>query len=205
MHIFLYKAARHSTDKWGNRNRYKQNTKRGDFNLNLLKKSIGGRYTIVPHSEYAFQKALEGVDLQEEFYGHIIAIPEGRDAVWLKLNYDHIGTATTKYVGAWRDLDPEAITVHVEAYKKAKAEYATIYALANSVRYQVSRADDFIGHMGRIDPSVHDMTDCKVASSEFRDAIYKVHRDLSDKIDIYRNKMVAEQQAVKDYIATRKF
>lgn len=203
MHIFLYKAARHSTDRYGYRNRYKQNTRRGDFNLPLLKKGIGGRYEILVHSEYPFQKELEKMDLQEELYGHIISIKEAKNAVWLKLNYDSVGTASTTYAGSWRDLDPEAIQDNIETFTALKAEHSSFTSLCHTIRYQLSRTNDFISNLSRMNQ--YDLTEINAVSSDYRLKLEEEYSKAFRKCEVIRAKMVDEQQKVKDYMTSRKF
>jgi hypothetical protein len=134
MHLFLYKSARHSNDRWGHRSRYKQGTIRGDFDLEMLKRGIRGRFKILPHGEHEFQKALENVDLLEEFYGHVVQIEEARNAVWFKLNYDQVGKNTTTYHGGWRDLRAQDISSHVTSYLDLQRRHRALQGLMSNIK-----------------------------------------------------------------------
>lgn len=203
MHLFLYQAARHSTERWGNRSRYKQNTKRGDFDLELLKKGIKGRYEIICHGEHPFQKKLAEIELQEEFYGHVIAIEEAKNAVWFKLNYDQIGRNVTKYIGGWRDLDPEAIEADIVEYKVHKANHAKMYQLQTQIRYQHSRTMDFLATMRRQAESITDKS--VKAAEEMVVVLADDFKVIQEQVNAERVKMEEVQNRVKAYLKERKF
>jgi hypothetical protein len=206
MFIFLYKAARHSTDRWNNRNRYKQDTKRGDFNLELLRKGIKNRYSILPHSEYPFQNELAKVDLQEELYGHIVSIEEAKNAIWFKLNYDQVGKGSTKYVGSWKDLDPAAIQTYVEDYTRLKSEHANVTSVSYTLRYQVNRAEDFrSGVMRSKDVLGDSFDDLDLKTYEYKMLVSDHYNKLEKKASTLREEMVALQTKVKEYMDSRKF
>lgn len=140
MHLFLYQAARHQKSVWGGR-RLSQSTIRSDFDLELLKRGIKGRYEILGHGNHPWQVAMKNIGMEEEFYGHVIAIEDSRNAVWFKLNYDNIGKNTTKYLGGWKDLNPDDIADEIEEYRKlvlSENEHAVQSSLLKSQYYYLS-------------------------------------------------------------------
>lgn len=207
MHLFLYQAARHTPPASpyqysNNRNRYKQGTIRGDFDLELLKRGIKGRYSILPHGEHEFQKMLPKMDLQEEFYGHIVQIEEKKNAVWFKLNYDQVGRHVTKYVGGWRDLDPADLSSVVLEYEMHKKSLQVVNTHASQARYYSSQlvrvAEGFESKpLACIDGLA---SHSRESSKVFADA----WNALNVEAGFYKGKMEACQQVVKNYLAERK-
>lgn len=210
MHLFLYQANRHSpttTSPYSytyrtNRSRYKQGTIRGDFDLELLKKGIKGRYKILPHGEHEFQKALVKLELQEEFYGHVIQIEEASNAVWFKLNYDRIGKNVTKYIGSWRDLDPKAIEPYVEEYSTLVLRRRTIQSRISSLNAHMYALTQFNSRLG----NDHSEFEPLCESNRQGTALAKGYvTSLSKEVETITRKTIQIQQNVKDYIKERKF
>jgi hypothetical protein len=206
MHLFLYQANRHAAAansySYGNRSRYKQGTIRGDFDLELLKKGIKGRYKILPHGEHEFQQVLKQIDLQEELYGHVVQIEEARNAIWFKLNYDQVGKNVTKYIGGWRDLDPQAISSVVMEYKSYKSQLADVRAHLSRTRYSSSQLKSFIDGIKAkpivcLDGVQEKMQDAIIAIGDAYTALTLEEAHLL-------NKMEACHQAVRDYLKERK-
>jgi hypothetical protein len=133
MYLFLYKAARHGGSRYSRR--YVQNTIRGDFDLDVLRRGIKDRYKIIPHGEHPFQKFLSQMEMQEQLYGHIVAIDEPKNAVWFKLNYDQVGKGSTTYLGGWKDLDPEDLKDKLQEYKTLSESLASVSSITNSLKY----------------------------------------------------------------------
>jgi hypothetical protein len=110
-----------------------QSSIRGDFNLPLLKKSLKKRYSILPNGDHAFQAMLKKYRLEQSWYGHIIEVEDGKDAMWLKLSYDLIGKPGTEYVGAWRDIEVEAVQDVLTQLDERSEELQKIQAIHTSV------------------------------------------------------------------------
>jgi hypothetical protein len=201
MHLFLYQSARHSDTTWGNRYRYKQGTIRGDFDLELLKNGIKGRFKILPHGEHEFQQALVNIDLQEEFYGHIVRIEDKKNAVWFKLNYDQVGKHVTKYMGGWNDLKAEDIVSPVKEYQRLKKEYDEARGVLSNVRYQYSRVSEWVNHRSLTDPRLQMSKETgKIHADELNRAFVSLTRDVDD----IQALMAGQQQVVRDYMKSRK-
>lgn len=206
MHLFLYQAARHKATKstWGGSTyRFKQGTIRGDFDLELLKKGIKGRYKILPHGEHPFQQALKKVGLEQEFYGHVVQIDDAKNAIWFKLNYDQVGKKeTTKYIGGWRDLDPEAIEDMILEYQTLSAYQHQVQSNINQIRYARSALSSFgrgvKNPLPALDPSLK-------ASQEFTDVLEVSFAALEVEASRSLAKITAVQDKVKAYIAERKY
>lgn len=188
MHLFLYQAARHiaptSPYARSNRNRYVQSTIRGDFDLELLKRGIKGRFKILPHGEHPFQTALKEIELQEEFYGHIVQIEEARNAIWFKLNYDQVGKHVTKYVGGWRDLDPQAIEADITEYKMLKTQQRNHSTLVGAVRSHAYNCNTFVSRAA--------------ASPPILDAIRRQTTALHDELQVLSLTMDVETKRIAD-------
>lgn len=205
MHLFLYQAARHqpTTSTWGGtRYRYKQGTIRGDFDLELLKKGIKGRFKILPHGEHPFQVALKKVGLEQEFYGHVVQIEEARNAIWFKLNYDQVGKNITKYIGGWRDLDPAAIEAEILEYQHLTSYARTFTDQVNQVSYMRSSTQNFLTRWGSVhNPILDNLVTC---TADFEGTIEKTLTQLGTEADRTQKKIVAVQDRVRAYLKERK-
>jgi len=204
MHIFLYQAARHSTS-WGTRHRFKQNTKRGDFDLALLRKGIGGRYEILPHSEYPFQAALARMGMEEELYGHIVKIEEPKHAIWFKLNYDQVGRGSTKYVGGWRDLNPDDIEANIVEYRRLVEMQKAANSLYYSVNYQTSRTQDFLATCRRNTAGLSKLESAIENTEEYLNKIADEASKLRAEYESILALMADEQNKVREYMKGKKF
>ena len=207
MHLFLYQAARHKAPvnyySASNRSRYVQGTIRGDFDLELLKRGIKGRYQILPHGEHEFQKMLKQVDLEEEFYGHVVQITEAKNAIWFKLNYDQVGKGSTKYIGGWRDLSPDDLSSVVTEYQNYSAQLRIIVDHLSQMRYQANNLLRFAtGMRNKPVPCVDGLGSlAEGLSSTLNEAQMKV----LEEENYLKNKKAACQQTIRDYLNQRKF
>lgn len=207
MHLFLYQAARHEAPSnqysyHNNRIRYKQGTIRGDFDLALLKKGIRGRYRILPHGEHDFQKVLTEIDLQEEFYGHIVEIEEARNAVWFKLNYDQVGRNVTKYIGGWRDLSADDVSSMITEYKTHRTALSVVNGQLGQVRYQYSQISSLVNGMRNRPLACMDGMPDKIQVGV--DALSEAFTKLTNEADYIKSKMEACQNVVRGYLKERK-
>ena len=204
MHLFLYKAARHSTSGYNNRYRFKQNTKRGDFDLELLKRGIKGRFEIICHGDHPFQKALDQIDMSEEFYGHVVAIEEAKNAIWFKLNYDQVGKKQTTYVGGWRDLSDADILPFVEEYRKLKTENSALMASLNATKYQTRNVQDFVSRNAASLANDEAFCIVKEKSDEYIQSLIEVNLVVQKRAESVIAKMAAMQNKVRSYMVEKK-
>jgi hypothetical protein len=206
MHLFLYQAARHkaTTSVWGGtRYRYKQGTIRGDFDLELLKRGIKGRFKILPHGEHEFQQALKKVGLEHEFYGHIVQIEEARNAIWFKLNYDQVGKNITKYIGGWRDLEPSAIEAEIMEYEVLMNYQKSMQDQFNQVSYMRSSTNSFADRASR--GNRHPMLDNIFQETLlFKDKVDATLKTLEEERLRTTAKITEVQDRVKAYLKERK-
>ena len=202
MHIFLYQAARHAkpTGYYNNRRRYSQTTIRCDFDLELLKKGIKGRYQILGHGTHPFQQAMKQVGLEEEFYGHVIAIEDSRNAVWFKLNYDNIGKHQTKYIGGWRDLDADHIVPQIHQYQLLDQIQKQLYNQMSAVKSQMHYVNGFASR-----GPFHPVVDQAVATGrEYHKDLTKASVDLEVERDRTMTKITDIQDQVRKYLDEHK-
>lgn len=204
MYIFLYQAARHAkpVGYYNNRRRYSQSTIRCDFDLELLKKGIKGRYQILGHGNHPFQKALKQMDLEEEFYGHIIAIEDSRNAVWFKLNYDNIGKHQTKYIGGWRDLNADHIAPQVHQYQLLDQVAKGLYNQISLVKMQRNQVAHFAN---RNTQNPHPLVDPAIqAGRDFIKTLDEAEKNLSSERDRQMVKLAELQDQVRTYMNEHK-
>ena len=205
MHLFLYQAARHTAPSSpyarSNRQRYVQGTIRGDFDLELLKRGIKGRFKILPHGEHPFQIALKEIELQEEFYGHIVQIEEARNAVWFKLNYDQVGRHVTRYVGGWRDLDPAAIEADITEYKMLKTQHRSHTTLMSSVRQHTYACNNFYTRTNATNPILDHVAK---ATLDLHHELGQVTNQLELENARLLNAMITVQDRVRAYLREHK-
>lgn len=202
MHLFLYQAARHAKPSgyYNNRRRYSQTTIRCDFDLELLKKGIKGRYQILGHGTHPFQQAMKQMGLEEEFYGHIIQIEDSKNAVWFKLNYDNIGRHVTKYVGGWRDLEPEHIAPQIHQYQLLDQIQKELYSQMSATRNQVHYVKSFVSRS-----TFHSVADQAVSvGQEYANILDRTHIALENERDNIMTKMTELQDQVRKYMNEHK-
>lgn len=207
MHLFLYQANRHtpsaSTYSYGsNRHRYKQGTIRGDFDLELLKRGIKGRYKILPHGEHEFQKALVEIELQEELYGHIVQIEEARNAIWFKLNYDQVGKHVTKYIGGWRDLDPKAIEADIIEFKMLKTMQRNHSVVVGALRSHDYNTKSFESKTLNSSPYLDKL---RLLNRQSQEALMEVASDVEAESQRIAGAITTVQDRVRAYLKERKF
>ena len=206
MHLFLYQANRHTPSaniySYNNRHRYKQGTIRGDFDLELLKRGIKGRYEILPHGKHEFQKALAEVELQEELYGHIIQIEEARNAIWFKLNYDQVGKNVTKYIGGWRDLDPKAIEADITEFKMLKTMQREHSAIVGALRSHDYNTKSFETKTLNANPYLDKL---RQLNQESRAALVEVAPAIEAESQRIIKAITTVQDRVKAYLKEKKF
>lgn len=190
MHLFLYQAARHIKPSYGYR-RLSQNTIRCDFDLELLKRGIKGRYEILGHGTHPFQNLMKQMGMEEEFYGHVIAIEDSKNAVWFKLNYDNIGRNVTKYMGGWRDLNPEDLAPHVHQYQLLEQISKSLYLQISSIRSQYLNTNNFVNKTG------HPLGDGAIAAG--RDYLAAL-KDAETKLSEHRDEQVAKMASLQDQV-----
>lgn len=185
---------------WGGR-RLSQSTIRSDFDLELLKKGIKGRYEILGHGAHPWQQAMKKMGLEEEFYGHIVMIEDSRNAVWFKLNYDNIGKGVTKYLGGWRDLNPDHIEAQITQYTNLvniETEYTQQSALLKSQYYYLSNL---------ISPrfSLHEhMEKARQSAIEYKASVDMAADAMNNEIAKIRRRKETLQDQVRKYIKDHK-
>lgn len=206
MHLFLYQAARHAAPSSpysrSNRTHYVQSTIRGDFDLELLKRGIKGRYKILPHGQHPFQTFLAELELKDEFYGHIVQIEDKKNAVWFKLNYDQVGKNVTKYIGGWRDLNPEDLSSVATEFKVYKTHLKMIDTQVSQTRYQMTQLTRYLEGVAR--QPLPSLDPVKEPVQKAYDALSLAYTDLINDQAHMKIKMEACQQVVKDYLKERK-
>jgi hypothetical protein len=175
-----------------------------DFDLELLRQGIKGRFSITGHGDHAFQKAMAKMNLQEEFYGHVVEIQDSRNAVWFKLNYDNIGRGTTKYLGGWKDLDAQFVEDRALRFKEYEKRLNELNSRAYTLRTQMAYLLNF-NKATSGDPLPNPLTQEMLAKAlEFRNAIEKAQLDLGIQISDEKKKMELLQEEVRTYMAERK-
>lgn len=207
MHLFLYQAKRHTPAQSqyaysSNRSRYVQGTIRGDFDLELLRRGIKGRFKILPHGEHDFQKALKSMDLLEEFYGHVIQIEKASNAIWFKLNYDQVGKGITKYIGGWRDLDPAAIGPEITEYLRIKNVLNQKTSLSGAMRSYDYSLKSFIPRITQAGPEFDTL---RQLNQESDSALRIASLKLVDEMESLRAESLEVQNRVREYLNERKF
>jgi hypothetical protein len=168
----------------------------------LLKRGIRGRYKILPHGEHDFQKALLKLDLQEEFYGHIIQIEEASNAVWFKLNYDRVGKNVTKYIGSWRDLDPVALDPYIQDYQILKTKRTIAQSRIGTLNSHAYSLRTLNGRLGS-DESQFDKI-CHMNTESIHE-IERLVKGLTKEIEQISLESSHIHEQVKAYIKERKF
>lgn len=142
MHIFLYKADRHTKRSAYGRSP-SQSSIRSDFNLAMMRQGLRNKYEIKGYGINDFQRKLKLVGLEDEMYGHLIEIEEAKYAVWLKLNYDQVGKTGTTYKGAWKNLDPAFLDPFIAEYEKHSKKSKELYTSMSLLRSQKSNLEYF--------------------------------------------------------------
>lgn len=202
MHLFLYQAARHQkASQWSTR-RLSQSTIRCDFDLELLKQGIKGRYEIIGHGIHPFQKAMAKMDMSEEFYGHIIQIDESKNAVWFKLNYDNIGRHVTKYMGGWKDLNADDLETHIARYQDLKNQSNVMKNNQMLCRSQNNYVSTFFS--SRNTP-LHSSCDKAVKTARrYSDELTEAYAKMAQELATLTNQMDMEQEKVRTYLKEHK-
>lgn len=202
MHLFLYQANRHQTRN-SYRNRLSQSTIRCDFDLDLLKRGIKGRYRILGHGTHDFQKVLEKMGMEDEFYGHVIEIEEPKNAVWFKLNYDQIGKHTTKYLGGWKDLDPNDISHLVDEYVEAKSKYNQTDRLLSTIRNQRYTLSGYLRTVVPCEEDVDIVKPLTDLGNQYHDVLQATYGVLEKKIEERHQVLKDIRDRVKEYINSK--
>lgn len=198
MHLFLYQSARHHKPNYGGR-RLSQTSYNNDFDLELLKKGIKGRFEIIGHGIHPFQKAMKQLGMEEEFYGHIIQIEDSKNAVWFKLNYDNIGKNVTKYLGGWRDLNAEHIAPQVHQYQLLDQVTRNLYMQISSTNSQKSYVHGFAHKAG------HPFGDeAREMAKEYIKVLEVSAEKLTEERDFQMRKMKDIQDQVRTYMKEHK-
>lgn len=198
MHLFLYQSARHLKPNYGGR-RLSQTSYNNDFDLELLRTGIKGRFEIIGHGIHPFQKAMKQLGMEEEFYGHIIQIEDSKNAVWFKLNYDNIGKHVTKYQGGWRDLDAESIAPQVHQYQLLEQITRNLYAQIASTNSQKSYVQGYAGKVG------HPFADeARNKGHEYIKVLEVAAEKLTEERDFQLRKMKDLQEQVRIYMKEHK-
>jgi hypothetical protein len=200
MHLFLYQAARHVKPQWGHR-RLSQTTIRSDFDLELLKRGIKGRYEIVGCGTHPWQAAMKKMGMEEEFYGHVIQIEDSKNAVWFKLNYDNIGKGVTKYLGGWRDLNPDHIAPHIAQYQLLTQVQRKLNEHLSTIRSQYYYLGQFISPRS---PHHEKMLPAADAAVDYKAVLDKTTKDLEKELKSVTDKMAALQDQVRQYMKDHK-
>ncbi len=200
MHLFLYQAARHQKTQWGSR-RLSQSTIRCDFDLALLKQGIKGRYEIVGCGTHPWQDALRKMNMEEEFYGHVIQIEDSKNAVWFKLNYDNIGRNVTKYLGGWRDLNPDHIVPHITQYQLLNQVHKKLVDHMGTMRSQYYYLGQFIEPRT---PHHQLMLPAQAGAVEYKILLDQTSANMQEEILSVKTKMEALQEQVRQYMKDHK-
>lgn len=198
MHLFLYKASRHEKPKsfYGSR-RLVQGTYRNDFDLELIKSGIKGRYTILPHGSNPFQARLRDFGLEDEFYGHIIEVPEAKNAIWFKLNYDNIGKPGTNYIGSWKNLDVEYLRQFDLEFQELQQNHSKATQVLNQVRYHTGTLNHFLSN--RHNYSAH-MDDALDKGAQYKIELEAAYQSIHQDILALNASMEAIRQKIRDYM-----
>lgn len=210
MHLFLYQAERHHPRQGYYGRRLSQSTIRCDFDLDLLKRGIKGRYQILGHSVHDFQKALLKLDMERDFYGHVIAIEEPRNAVWFKLNYDQIGRHITKYIGGWKDLEASDLESHIEEYRNLKSKKASYERSLQNMRGNFYTMNTFLARIESdiVYPDFSDVSDSLKYTWEegkkFRETLVASEKKVEAICESLSQKMLSIQDTVRSYMDSRK-
>lgn len=202
MHLFLYQASRHQKPPgYYSSRRLSQSTIRCDFDLELLKRGIKGRYEIIGHGIHPFQKAMGELGMIEDFYGHIIEIEDSRNAVWFKLNYDNIGKNVTKYIGGWKDLNPDDLKPAAVEIKQLTTELTNL----QHSRQQINNQFYYLNRYVQEDSTHHE---CMAASiktgKQFVIDLNHDRVDLEFEIQRVNEQIAAAKNKVLEYLKSHK-
>ena len=210
MHLFLYQADRHQPRQGYYGRRLSQSTIRCDFDLELLKRGIKGRYQIIGHGKHDFQKALMRLDMERDFYGHIIAIDNPKNAVWFKLNYDQVGRYVTKYIGGWKDLEESDIEHLIQEYQELKKKKTTYERNLQSLRGHFYSLNSFLSRM-EADLTMADLIEISGPLSlvletgkTFRQEVTESEKKTGEICDLLSHKMMDVQNQVRSYMDSKK-
>lgn len=181
---------------WGAR-RLSQGTIRSDFDLELLKKGIKGRYEIFGHGQHPWQQAIKKIGMEEEFYGHIIQIDDSKNAVWFKLNYDNIGKNITKYIGGWRDLNPDDILPYITQYQLLEQSHRRLVDHISTIRNQYYYLNQMISPRAPL----HDaMLPAANQAASYKASLDAANETLKGLVDETITQKAALQDAVRAYL-----
>jgi len=202
MHLFLYQAARHAKSRYGNaRHRYSQSSIRSDFDLELLKRGIKGRFEIIGHGDHPWHSVMKRMGIEDEFYGHVIQIEDSKNAVWFKLNYDNIGKHQTKYIGGWRDLDATEVEATIAEYQIKEQECRKLYEHLSTIKTQYYYLNSFINPR----TPHHDLV-CNAAleAVKYKSILDNAHHAMDAEIIRASAEKLALQEKVREYMKAHK-
>lgn len=123
MFHMIFESPRHYQDIYAYRRRSRGPMKSSTHNqleLETIRGSIKGRWDVQGFGSAAFQSKVWSVEssmamtaperrLHTHLNGHIITVEAAADAIWFRLNHEHVSKNGCKLVAIYKDLDTEWI------------------------------------------------------------------------------------------------
>jgi len=179
----------------------------GSLNKISFKKSMTGNYELYDYQNNDFHNLLNSIGLPPKRHitscaGHILAVENDQDAVWIKLNHENICNPNkgSKFISLFQNIDLD----HIEKLKtRYTEEQEQLIEIQNNL-YRVSTLEkDAKNYLTRPINEKFDTYNLLNDMSKVKENVSTLHKTMNDLQEEWRLKIAATQKETINYVLSK--